>query len=1019
MKKIIKTNPNIHRVAYILLLAVLLFSLFTTQGTHLASAYAGESNGIDLPFQQGNNLENLSSDDNVFNDTSYGYYFVYPPNLKLVQQTNNGLSHFIEFGEQEDQGKKIFILIQNYGEDSDSLQDWINTNFPIDEKHLVSSRDVSLDGVPGIERILNVKSDFVFSQFYLKHNKVYLLSSVGLDTPTISGDFETILNNFHWADGSFPQAVPEVSVSYPIEEDGVEIQAMPNLKFPFCATWQIQQGYNQGSHQGQWNLYALDWANRSDATWGAPLYAAHRGFIIYAQVDSYGSKTIVLRTEDGTHVSMYGHLNNFAVGVGSFVNQGDIIGWAGDSGTSSAHLHFSFGVTYGSGAWQWNSTPPEPMSGATGFANWQYHTGSCPPQPRASQIISYTIPTTMITGQQYQVSVTMKNIGTLSWSKASEFKLGDWPNQNTWTTTRAYLSDNEVIAPEQTKTFTFTVTAPAAPGTYNFQWRMLQENVTWFGPETNVNISVQARPARDALIISQSVPTTMVAGQTYPVSITMKNTGSMSWTENLAFRLGSGTENLNTWGIYRAYLSAGETIATNQQKTFTFNVTAPATPGSYTFRHWQMVQENVTWFGPQTTPVTVTVVAYLDQAEFVGQSPYTTTVSAGSPFTISYDLKNNGTSTWTPGSFWLQNMNNTALMGASPQQPITSNVAPGQTYRWVIAMTAPATPSSYRTQWAISHNGAIFGPPNAMYTDIIVQPNLPGNFIKTWPTNQATGRSLSPTLQWNTSSGANSYEYCYSSVPGPCTKWNSVGANTSIVLSGLAPNTTYYWQVQASNPSGTTKADTGTWWSFTTVNTPINTWPPYTPPGVATFADVPSSHWAWNWIERLYSAGITGGCSSSPLSYCPEQSVTRAQMAIFLLRGIHGSSYTPPLVGDGTGFTDVPVTYWASSWIKQFYAEGITGGCGNGGYCPDQSVTRAQMAIFLLRAKHGSNYAPPAVSSTTGFGDVAVDHWAASWIKQLAAEGITGGCGNDNYCPEEPVTRTQMAIFLVRAFGLP
>jgi hypothetical protein len=155
------------------------------------------------------------------------------------------------------------------------------------------------------------------------------------------------------------------------------------------------------------------------------------------------------------------------------------------------------------------------------------------------------------------------------------------------------------------------------------------------------------------------------------------------------------------------------------------------------------------------------------------------------------------------------------------------------------------------------------------------------------------------------------------------------------------------------------------------------------------------------------------------LSYCPEQSVTRAQMAIFLLRGIHGSDYAPPSVGDSTGFNDVPVSYWASAWIKQFYAEGITGGCGSGVYCPDQSVTRAQMAIFLLRARHGSNYAPPTVGQTTGFGDVPPSHWASAWIKQLAIEGITGGCGNGNYCPEEPVTRAQMAVFLVRAFGLP
>jgi hypothetical protein len=185
------------------------------------------------------------------------------------------------------------------------------------------------------------------------------------------------------------------------------------------------------------------------------------------------------------------------------------------------------------------------------------------------------------------------------------------------------------------------------------------------------------------------------------------------------------------------------------------------------------------------------------------------------------------------------------------------------------------------------------------------------------------------------------------------------------------------------------------------------------------FGDVPVDYWAWSWIERLYRAGITGGCATNPVQYCPETTVSRDQMAVFLERGIHGSSYTPPPVGATTGFNDVPTNYWAAAWIKQLAAEGITGGCGGGNYCPGYPVTRAQMAIFLLRAKYGAGYTPPAVGTATGFHDVPVNYWAAAWIKQLAAEGITGGCGSGNYCPETAVTRAQMAVFLVRTFNLP
>jgi hypothetical protein len=186
---------------------------------------------------------------------------------------------------------------------------------------------------------------------------------------------------------------------------------------------------------------------------------------------------------------------------------------------------------------------------------------------------------------------------------------------------------------------------------------------------------------------------------------------------------------------------------------------------------------------------------------------------------------------------------------------------------------------------------------------------------------------------------------------------------------------------------------------------------------IPIFADVPSSHSFRKYIEAIYNAGITGGCTTFPLNYCPNNPVTRSQMAIFLLRGKHGSSFSPPAPA-GTIFGDVPSNAFAAAWIEQLAAEGITGGCGGGNYCPNNTVTRSQMAIFLLRAKHGSSYMPPPATGTV-FADVPSHAFAAAWIEQLVAEGITGGCGGGNYCPNNPVTRSQMAIFLQRTFNLP
>jgi hypothetical protein len=186
---------------------------------------------------------------------------------------------------------------------------------------------------------------------------------------------------------------------------------------------------------------------------------------------------------------------------------------------------------------------------------------------------------------------------------------------------------------------------------------------------------------------------------------------------------------------------------------------------------------------------------------------------------------------------------------------------------------------------------------------------------------------------------------------------------------------------------------------------------------VTTFADIPGNYWAWRFVEGLYNAQVTGGCNASPLKYCPSSTVTRDQMAVFLLRAKYGSTYAPPPVDGSTGFSDVPPTYWAAAWIKQLAAESITGGCGTGVYCPLKPVTREQMAVFLLRAKYGSAFVP--ADAVGVFADVPISSPFASWIEKLAEDGITGGCGGENYCPKTAVTRAQMAVFLDKAFDIP
>jgi len=209
----------------------------------------------------------------------------------------------------------------------------------------------------------------------------------------------------------------------------------------------------------------------------------------------------------------------------------------------------------------------------------------------------------------------------------------------------------------------------------------------------------------------------------------------------------------------------------------------------------------------------------------------------------------------------------------------------------------------------------------------------------------------------------------------------------------------------------------------------------YTPPGGASvpptpspspsppsgapapsFADVPSSYWAYAQITRFAQRGITTGCDTG--LYCPERGVTRAEMAVFLDRTLGQGPLTPA----APTFADVPTSYWAYGYIERLAALGVTTGCGTDGqgrrlYCPDRGVSRAEMATFIDRAL-GQGQATPA---TPTFADVPASYPAYGYIEAFSGRGITTGCGTDDqghklYCPDRGVTRAEMAVFIIRAF---
>jgi hypothetical protein len=164
-------------------------------------------------------------------------------------------------------------------------------------------------------------------------------------------------------------------------------------------------------------------------------------------------------------------------------------------------------------------------------------------------------------------------------------------------------------------------------------------------------------------------------------------------------------------------------------------------------------------------------------------------------------------------------------------------------------------------------------------------------------------------------------------------------------------------------------------------------------------------------IEAIAAAGITRGCNPPTNDeFCPDAPVTRAEMAAFLNRALSLPASTSDSFNDDDG-----IVFEAD--INAVAAAGITLGCNppaNTQFCPSRSITRAEMATMLVRS---FGYAP----STTDWFDDDGSSVHESNINALAEEGVTLGCNppaNTRFCPEDPVTRAQMASFLVRALGL-
>ena len=179
---------------------------------------------------------------------------------------------------------------------------------------------------------------------------------------------------------------------------------------------------------------------------------------------------------------------------------------------------------------------------------------------------------------------------------------------------------------------------------------------------------------------------------------------------------------------------------------------------------------------------------------------------------------------------------------------------------------------------------------------------------------------------------------------------------------------------------------------------------------ITPFADVSAAHLFAEDITWMYALGISLGCGDGT-NYCPDQLVSRGQIASFLARSFELSA------GAGADlFTDDDGLVHEDN-IDRLATAGVTNGCGAALFCPGDDLSRAQFASLLIRALEdltGADY------SAAGGVDYFVDDDGLTHepnIDKLRYADVTQGCGVALFCPSQSLTRGQLAALLHRALG--
>jgi endonuclease/exonuclease/phosphatase family metal-dependent hydrolase len=333
------------------------------------------------------------------------------------------------------------------------------------------------------------------------------------------------------------------------------------------------------------------------------------------------------------------------------------------------------------------------------------------PEDNAQVVAAQTdLPEEIDCGQTYQATVTMMNTGTTTWTAGANYRLGAVDDSDPLEgPVRVELPPGASVGPGQSHSFTFTlVGTPPPPNFKRTDWRMVRDGAGghWFGQVAWRNVTVYCAPVLDnAEVVAFDLPAGLACGQPYPATVTMRNTGTTTWTAGEAIRLGAAGDSDPLGGPGRVELPPGTSVAPGITHAFPLALRAPLASGTY-LTDWQMVREGVRWFGGVASRDVL--VSCDDLAIPVGHT-IPDGMTRGVPVAVSVSMQNRGVSTWSREAGYTLRVTggNFVAVGTSYEMPPGVQVPPGEIHRFEFVLVPPFR-SFARIELQMARAGAPF-----------------------------------------------------------------------------------------------------------------------------------------------------------------------------------------------------------------------------------------------------------------------------------------------------------------------